>query len=241
LSAPRFLVGAPSGALDFDNSILNLGSTIGLLFDFTLGNNGLGKAYTFRSGVCLDNTSLPVTLLNFAAQKQQKNVLLNWASFEESNLKGYELQKSTDGSSFNTIALVFARNSVSRSDYNFDDTHPAQGINYYRLKMNDNDDHFSYSNTVSVKFEEKIEGDVIIASNPVQSDCKVKFIGMNKGIYKMNLYNSNAQLIQTKTINITQFEQYEDLKLDKSVGAGVYWLNVAGKDNKMKTLKVLVQ
>jgi hypothetical protein len=241
LSAPRILVGAPTGALDFDNSILNLGSTIGLLFDFTLGNNGLGKAYMFRSAVCLDNSPLPVTLINFTAQKQQKSVMLNWASFEEANLKGYELQKSADGNNFNTIALVFARNSVSRSDYNFKDEHPVQGINYYRLKMIDNDDHYSYSNTVSVKFEESIDRDIIIAPNPVQSEAKVKFTGLNKGIYKMEFFNSNSQLVQTKTINITQFEQYESLKLDKRVGSGVYWLNISDKNNTIKTLKVLVQ
>src|SRR5207253_9899519 len=43
-SSPRIMVGSPSGALDFDNSILNLGSTLGLLFDFTFGNNGVGKS-----------------------------------------------------------------------------------------------------------------------------------------------------------------------------------------------------
>jgi len=241
LSAPRILVGAPTGALDFDNSILNLGSTIGLLFDFTLGNNGLGKAYLFRSAVCLDNSPLPVTLTNFAAQKQQKDVLLNWTSYEEANLKGYELEKSTDGNNFSMIALVFARNSPSRSDYNFKDEHPAQGVNYYRLKINDNDGHYSYSSTVFVKFEESIDEDIIIAPNPVQSEANVKFTGLNKGIYKMELFNTNGQLIQTKTINITQFEQYESLQLDKRVGSGVYWLNISGKNNTIKTLKLLVQ
>ena len=44
-SSPRILVGSPSGALDFDNSLLNLGSTLGLLFNFVAGDNGPGKPF----------------------------------------------------------------------------------------------------------------------------------------------------------------------------------------------------
>ena len=43
----RALVGAPGKALDFSPGLLNLGNTIGTLFSFTGGGNGLGKAYSF--------------------------------------------------------------------------------------------------------------------------------------------------------------------------------------------------
>lgn len=43
----RALVGAPGAALDFGAGIFNLGNTFGTLFSFTLGGNGLGKAYSF--------------------------------------------------------------------------------------------------------------------------------------------------------------------------------------------------
>lgn len=43
----RAIVGAPGKALDFSTGILALGNTLGTLFSFTSGNNGLGKAYAF--------------------------------------------------------------------------------------------------------------------------------------------------------------------------------------------------
>ena len=37
-------------------------------------------------------------------------------------------------------------------DYNFQDRHPVEGANYYRLKMVDKQGHFTYSNLVLVNF-----------------------------------------------------------------------------------------
>lgn len=43
----RGLLGAPGKVLDFSTGLLALGNTLGTLFSFTSGDNGLGKAYSF--------------------------------------------------------------------------------------------------------------------------------------------------------------------------------------------------
>ena len=241
LSAVRFLVGAPSGALDFDNSILNLGSTLGLLFDFTLGQNGVGKAYTFKTSLCLDHTPLPVRLLDLSAAKELKDVMVNWRAVEEANLKGYELQKSTDGIDFKVLALVFAKNGSTEVEYKVRDASPVTGTNYYRLKLIDNDDSYSFSKVVSVKFEDRGYTAIAILPNPVQSEAKIKFSGADPGIYKMELYNTGGQMVQTKSIVISQGEQQVDLILNKQITRGTYWLSIYNSQNKIATLKMLVQ
>lgn len=48
----RCLIGAPGAALDFSSGIFNLGNTVGTMFSFAAGNNGLGKSYMFGFGNC---------------------------------------------------------------------------------------------------------------------------------------------------------------------------------------------
>jgi len=50
LRGVRAIVGAPGKALDFSTGLLNLGNTLGTLFGFAAGNNGLGKAYAYGLG-----------------------------------------------------------------------------------------------------------------------------------------------------------------------------------------------
>lgn len=48
--AARILIGSPGNMLDFSSGILNIGQTVGTIFDFAAGDNGIGNAYTFGLG-----------------------------------------------------------------------------------------------------------------------------------------------------------------------------------------------
>lgn len=63
----RIIVGGPGKALDFSTGLLSLGNTLGTLFSFTAGNNGLGKAYAFGFGCdVVLNPDINATLVNVA-------------------------------------------------------------------------------------------------------------------------------------------------------------------------------
>lgn len=61
----RAIIGAPGKALDFSSGLLALGNTLGTLFSFTAGNNGLGKAHAFGFNCQLIlNPDINVTPIN---------------------------------------------------------------------------------------------------------------------------------------------------------------------------------
>lgn len=94
---------------------------------------------------------LPVTLLNFSAVKNGSNILIQWSSAVEQNTSHYDLEHSIDGNRFNRISRVTAAgNSNIIKSYSFTDHHPLAGTHFYRLKMVDADDKFSYSKVVAV-------------------------------------------------------------------------------------------
>jgi hypothetical protein len=90
--------------------------------------------------------ALPVTLVSFTATKANEQVYLNWSTATEINSSHYEIERSTDGVTFEKIGFETAAfNSVELINYQFIDNQPNNGINYYRLKMVDADETFEYS------------------------------------------------------------------------------------------------
>ena len=115
---------------------------------------------------------IPVTLLDFSAQKNNESVLLKWQATREASFKEYEVQRSTDGINFYKTGSVTGRNLTN---YDFTDNHlPFSKNLYYRLKMIDIDGRFNYSKIVSVRLNDNIYN-VNVYPNPVVNKLTVKF------------------------------------------------------------------
>lgn len=97
-------------------------------------------------------TTLPLVLGEFTGRLNGKQSILSWITRQEQNTKDFDIQYSTDGQKFISAGNVYAAgNSNSDKAYTFTHKNPANGNNYYRLKMNDIDGHFTYSNVVNLK------------------------------------------------------------------------------------------
>ncbi len=103
----------------------------------------------------LSGTALPLLLTNFTGVRLGLTNALKWTTQSEQGAKAFELQRSADGSNYSTIGSVaskaFNGNSSTTLQYEFTDTKPFTGNNYYRLKLLDKDGSFSYSAIVLIK------------------------------------------------------------------------------------------
>lgn len=91
--------------------------------------------------------ALPVLMKSFKALKENNSVKVLWEVGAEFNVKGYEIQRSQDGSHFEPIGFVDA---AAKTNYSFIDTRPLAGANFYRVSTIDNDRRLKYSSIVSV-------------------------------------------------------------------------------------------
>ncbi len=93
------------------------------------------------------NVPLPATVITFTGEKQSSSDLLSWTTASEQNNAYFNLQHSTDGITFNTIAQVNSKgvngNSQVRLDYQAENAKPQLGHNYYRLEQVDIDGRVS--------------------------------------------------------------------------------------------------
>jgi hypothetical protein len=96
---------------------------------------------------------LPVTLSSFHGEQKELVNILKWSTENENNNKGFEVQRSADGSAFTNIGFVDTKtgNSALKKSYEFSDTEPLNENNYYRLKQVDNDGRFVISSVVLLK------------------------------------------------------------------------------------------
>ena len=83
---------------------------------------------------------LPVTLLRFDANEINKKVVLNWVTTNETNNKGFEIERSVDGKNYYSIGNIDGSGTTNATQqYTFVDERPIRGIAYYRLMQLDID------------------------------------------------------------------------------------------------------
>lgn len=126
----------------------------------TVGNTSFTASYTGSTGTAINFSAsdflFPVELTAFTARPAGKAVQLQWATATETNNDYFSVEHSTDGRNFREIGRVAgAGTSQAERRYAFTDYSPAAGLNYYRLRQNDFDGRYEYSNIRSVVFDKE--------------------------------------------------------------------------------------
>ena len=112
---------------------------------------------------------LPVTWLDFTAQRQANQVLLQWSTASEINTQDFVVQHSLNAADWASLGSIDAAgNSNVTNRYSYIHTSPVKGsntINYYRILQRDLDGKFSFSKILSLRFEDGRE-EVLVYPNP---------------------------------------------------------------------------
>ena len=142
---------------------------------------------------------LPLTWLTFTATEQNNSQsLLQWATAQEQNTKDFYIQRSADGINWITIGSVpAAGNSVLTSHYEYVDTNPVIGPNYYRIKQTDIDNRYSYSPVRMLSFT-KILQPFTILGNPVTNGVLTVQVNLAT---TMAFYTADGKLLWHEQVN----------------------------------------
>jgi hypothetical protein len=174
---------------------------------------------------------LPVTFAGFYAKSTNGHTSLTWKVATESNVSGYEVQRSIDGSSFSKIGFVAATNS---SSYNFVDSKGGSVV-YYRIKSIDADGKYSYSIVVNIK---GLQSDVVMKAfpMPVQSQLTVQHSAAVSNS-KLEIISADGRMI--KALAIAEGAQQTNIDLT-SAKSGVYVVRFVSGLN-IQTSKIIKQ
>lgn len=167
---------------------------------------------------------LPVELIDFSVSPENEDHVISWTTASEVNSHYFEVERSYNGSDFETIRQLSAAGSSSEPlYYQFIDEKVKAGQYLYRLKMVDLDGSFEYSEIKSIHKKDKYTN-IALTPNPT------------KGILSMN--TSSNQNMDVQFFNIMGQEVYSVINHDSQqeiniehLEKGIYFVSIAvGED-----------
>lgn len=225
-SSPLLVLADNKGLVRKVSGCINTGINIA---DFDVVTNPVPKNGATPAATC---GALPLNLTSFSVQKAGSNVQINWSTAQEQNSKNFEVQRSTDQNNWSTVATVAATGSSNTTaNYSATDYSPAQGVNYYRLKIVDADNSYTMSEVKSVNFASGFA--VSISPNPASTYINVTLGG--NGSSRVIMSDLNGKVVYNQTTTAPK------LQINSSTFAkGMYIIKVVNGSD-ISTNKVIVQ
>ena len=202
---------------------------------FNFGSTTLSTACTVTDSPVAAGPT-PVILSSFEARRADGNsVIALWKTEQEINADKYEIQRSTNKSSFETIGTVFSKNSNSSvaQSYSFTDrSNNSIEVSLYRIKMIDKDNSFSYSAIETVKGTIGKITDFTVYPNPSVGNAKITISDLCEPT-SILVYDNSGRLIKHTTL--TNSNSFDLNNLQK----GGYFIKITGEKTGSSFVKKL--
>ncbi|GAA3972792.1 hypothetical protein GCM10022210_23450 [Mucilaginibacter dorajii] len=167
-------------------------------------------------------------LTKFTAQKAADGVFLNWVTKNEGSNYFFTLEKQqANGTDY---APLYTTQGDGSGSYKYTDKIPAKGSNIYRLKQVDLLGNITYSDLVSIDYDQSGNAGMFsVYPNPTAETLNVNVTyGKNTttaSSYKLNIYDATGSLVMQKTSDNTAWsENVENFK------PGIYIVELKGND-----------
>jgi hypothetical protein len=188
------------------------------------------RALTAAEITALHSFVLPLKLVGFNGRIFNSNAELEWQTADEQNTRSFDIQRSTDGTSYTTIGAVPAANAPGDHQYRFTDDNIASlavPVVYYRLKQNDIDDRFTYSRIVALTVDER-KSIVMFYPNPVTTEANLTINVFKKQQVFGRIIDKAGKLIQNLQWNLTPGSISLIVDVQK-LAKGMYFLELKGE------------
>lgn len=188
---------------------------------------------SFSQFTIANETPLPIELLDFQAIARDNKVDMTWKIADETTVNHYIVEHATDSKNFKAIQ------KENKGIFNTQDPTPQYGINYYRLKIVENDGSVSYSATKSVVIYEKDDTRYAIYPNPTSDMLNIQFNTDKEQNTDIELRDNLGRTVYqyhftTKNGNNHLFFGIQNF------ASGIYVLHIK-QGNKIATEKVVIK
>jgi hypothetical protein len=190
-----------------------------------------GDEYLIGISMPVTQLLLPVTFSGFTAQAQGNAAVLNWTTSSEENSSYFNVQASSDGTSWSNIGEVKAAgNSTTTENYSFVDNTLASGNNYFRVVEVSLDNTEIYSVARQLTFAQSTV--LTYYPNPVRNQVTITTGATSP--QSVTLMSVNGRLLQQNN----QFVSGSSIDLS-SYAAGIYFLSIRNTAGQTEVLKIL--
>jgi Peptidase family M1 domain/Secretion system C-terminal sorting domain len=187
--------------------------------------------FTKNAGVILSTN-----LLSFAANKEGSTTKLFWSIDNSSEYKAFEIEKSTDGISFNKIGTLFGKDLPNQLNFLFADNKTSNVTSYYRLKIVQNGGSNLYSKIIVVS--NAINNYYTITPNPATDFIEIKCKGF-RDVVTVKIFDASGN--QVKALTNQSFISSNGIKISlQDISAGNYFVEVYAASTGKFTKQIVV-
>ncbi len=200
--------------------------------DITAGDLGLIASWSLSIGPGV----LPVKIVSFNAIKESdKKVKLNWEVAEQDQIKEYIVERSENAIDYKQIANITANNQSSYTYSSFDAA-PANGNNYYRIRVKElsGQTFLSEIRTVNIKTSTGLS----IYPNPATDKIVINIFSTINGNGTVKICAVDGRTITNSNYTVQQGSKQLNISL-QNIPMGTYILVTTFQKGKIETTKFI--
>jgi hypothetical protein len=182
---------------------------------------------------------LPVKLLNFSGSVNNQRAELSWIVDANETGKEFQLERSIDGKSFSTVAVITNTIKAGKESYTSRDGVLINNTTYYRLKMVSKSGSITYSKIIVLQNASDLKANSItVLRNPVQSSIAFNYTSTETGVAIINVYNAAGLKMMSFQNTMHKGINTIDKALPSNFTNGTYIMEVI-KNNERSVVKLL--
>jgi hypothetical protein len=167
---------------------------------------------------------------DFKGRLSDNQALLNWSAPSNKGINYFEIEKGTDGLTFNSIGKINPKSSSEDiTNYNLTDnvnvlTNP---FIYYRLKTVGYNGQIAYSKIVKLYTGEKQGETIIITPNPVRDVMRLNISSSTRGSAELSIYDVAGRQMMSLPVSVQKENTMVEVNGFQSWPRGVYSVKVS--------------
>lgn len=183
---------------------------------------------------------LPVEWISFNGNYKNNKVELKWITATEINNNYFEVLRSTNGLNFEKLITVKGKgNSNVITNYASYDTHPLQGINYYRLRQVDYDGKSSQSEIISVVAPGKSATVTNIYPDASNQVLSVSMVSNRNTNVKIGIHDLAGRVLIEQEYELNNSDRTVELATN-NLSQGIYLTKIADETGNILAEKKII-
>lgn len=162
---------------------------------------------------------LPIVLSRLSAYNSGSSNMITWATATEAEGDYFEVERSADALDFHFIGRVAAIGQPN-SNYTFNDEHPVEGNNYYRLKLMNQKGSVHYSSVVSAMLRMSDELLLTAYPNPMGNVLYIRIEGKVEQGAELTVKDVNGRTWFRQTVTRSSLLELNT----KDLAGGAYYI-----------------
>ena len=191
-------------------------------------------------GIVIGGPGLPISLISLTAQRAgTQQALINWSLGTYSDVYGFYIERSTNGTHFTAIDSILPNlaYSATQTHYSITDHNAPNGITYYRLKTKYIDRSSEYSQAVTLSELNSALDNIYVYPIPVTQDDVKIFYGNITGDIQWELSDVNGKSVTSGVLHTADKTDHIHLP---EVSNGIYVLRlITGKQTNVQRITIL--